>query len=214
MSKCKKLFIFDLDGTLADAYQAIEKSLNFTRKKLGCSKVRYVEVKRKVGHGDRHFIATFFPNKDVDIALAIYRKHHKQSLKVYSKALPYAKKILDILQRNNKIVAIASNRPRYFTDIIIKALGFKKYLNYIICADEINSLKPKPKILNLIIKKAKVAKTEAVYIGDMAIDMETAHRAKIDAIFVKGGSSSIAEVTKYKNKKVIFSLREITKLYN
>jgi len=35
----KKIFIFDLDGTLVDAYRAIEDSLNYTRKKLGYPKV-------------------------------------------------------------------------------------------------------------------------------------------------------------------------------
>jgi phosphoglycolate phosphatase-like HAD superfamily hydrolase len=47
----------------------------------------------------------------------------------------------------------------------------------------------------------------------MDIDLETAKRASIDAVYVKGGSSTLKEIKKYKNKKIISDLREIIKLY-
>jgi phosphoglycolate phosphatase-like HAD superfamily hydrolase len=43
----------------------------------------------------------------------------------------------------------------------------------------------------------------------MDIDLETARRAKIDAVFVKGGSSKLSDVKKYKEKIVINSLKEL-----
>ena len=79
----KKLFVFDLDGTLADVYRAIEKSLNFTRKKFGYPKVDFKEIKRKVGRGDKLFIESFFSKKDAPKALGIYRKHHLKSVLKY-----------------------------------------------------------------------------------------------------------------------------------
>jgi len=207
--RTKKLFIFDLDGTLVDAYTAIWKSLNFTLKKLGYSPVGFREAKENVGTGDRFFIKTFFKAKDAEEALRIYRKHHEKSLKVYAKYKPYAKKALRFLKNHERKVAIASNRPRYFTNIILKALDMDKYFDYILCADQIASLKPKPKILNLIMEKFGVIKNDAVFIGDMDIDLETAKRARLDAIFVEGGSSSLEDVKRYRGKKVISSLRGV-----
>ncbi|MBI4845108.1 MAG: HAD-IA family hydrolase [Candidatus Omnitrophica bacterium] len=207
----KELFIFDLDGTLVDAYKAIEQSLNFTRKKLGYSKVSYAAVKKNIGNGDRNFIAVFFPPQDVENALALYRRHHKGALKKYSYLKPYAKVLLLRLKQGKKITAIASNRPAAYTKVIIKAVGIDKYLDYVLCADQINSLKPKPKILYEILKKFKIKKHQAVYVGDMDVDMQTAERAKIEALFIAGGSSSIKDVKKYKNKKVIYSLKDVLK---
>jgi len=207
--KMKKLFIFDLDGTLVDAYTAIERSMNFTLRKLGLPSVAYKEVKRRVGRGDKLFMRSFFPAKDMEKALKIYRPHHAKALLRYTKLRPYAKKLLYTLKREKKFLAIASNRPFYFTNIILKKLGIKKYFNIVLCADQINSLKPNPKILYAIIKKLSVSKKEAVYTGDMDIDMETAKRGNIDAIFITGGSSALNSVKKYKNKKVISSLKEI-----
>jgi len=205
----KKLFIFDLDGTLADAYGAIEKSINFTLKRLGLMPVAYREVKRRVGKGDRLFMRSFFPAKDMEKALKLYRPHHAKALLKYTRLRPYAKKLLYTLKREKKLLAIASNRPYYYTNIILKTLGIRKYFDVVLCADQINSLKPDPKILHIIIKKMGVSKEEAVYTGDMDIDMETARRAKVDAIFITGGSSTLSAVKKYKNKKVVYSLAGI-----
>lgn len=205
----KRLFIFDLDGTLADAYGAIEKSINFTLKRLGLMSVAYKEVKRRVGRGDRLFMKSFFPVKDMEKALKIYRLHHAKALLKYTRLRPYAKKLLYTLKGEKKLLAIASNRPYYYTNIILKKLGIRKYFDIVLCADQINSLKPDPKILYTIIKKLGVSREETVYTGDMDIDMKTASRAKIDAIFITGGSSTINAVKKYKNKKVVYSLAKI-----
>lgn len=205
----KKLFIFDLDGTLADAYAAIWKSLNFTLKKLGYPPVSFRTAKKNVGTGDKFFMAAFFPDEDVEKALKIYRRHHEKSLKAHTRPEPYAKSTLRLLRKRGKKIAIASNRPRYFTDIIIKKLGFKKYIDYVLCGDEIKSLKPHPRILNAIMDEFNVKRGETVFVGDMNIDMETAKRAKVDAIFIKGGSSPLKDIKRYRNKKVVSSLKEI-----
>lgn len=211
MLNSKKLFIFDLDGTLADAYTAIEKSLNFTLKKIGLAPVTYEKVKKTVGMGDRIFMESFFPEKDIEKALKIYRAHHRKALLRYVKLKPFAKKLLYVLKRRNRFLAIASNRPDYFTNIILKKLGIKKYFDIVLCADRINSLKPDPKILNIIVRKSGFQKQEAVYVGDMVIDAETAKRAGVDFIFITGGSSKIQEISKYDIKGIVYSLNGILK---
>lgn len=207
----KKLFIFDLDGTLADAYKAIDKSLNFTRFKLGYELVDSDTVKKNIGNGDKNFVAAFFPKHQVPKALAIYRMHHKKSLKQYAKLKPCARMLLNNLKRKKKLIALATNRPAYYTNIVLTSLNIKKYFDHIVCADEVRSLKPHPKILNLILKKLKITKHEAVYSGDMDVDMETAKRAGVDAVFITGGSSSLGDVKSYENKKTVFVLRDFFK---
>ncbi len=210
----KKVFIFDLDGTLVDAYQAIVDSLNFTRQKLGYSKVSFAKIKRSVGGGDKLFSRIFFEPVDVEKALEIYRRQHKKDVLETAKLLPDTKRVLISLKKKGRLLAIASNRPKPYTDIIVRKLKIKPYFDIIRCADEIKALKPKPKILNTILRDFKVKKQEAVYIGDMDIDLETAQRAKVDAVFIKNGSSSLAEVKKYRQKKIISRLSQLLTLYD
>jgi HAD superfamily hydrolase (TIGR01509 family) len=209
----KKIFIFDLDGTLVDAYKAIHESLNFTLRVLGHAPVSYTVAKRNVGKGDKRFMRTFFPRKEFTKALRIYRKHHKRALARFTSLKPGAKEMLYLLKKRNKIIAIASNRPQYFTNIILKALKIKKYFDIVVCADTVGGIKPNPKILYAILKRFKLTPQEAVYIGDMGIDLETAKRAGIDAVFVKGGSSTLAQVKRYTKKKVVASLDKIAAMF-
>lgn len=88
----------------------------------------------------------------------------------------------------------------------------KKYFDCILCGDEINSLKPKPKILYDVIKKLGVVKKDALYVGDMDVDLETAKRAKMEVVFITGGSCSLKDVKQYKEKIVVNSLKELYEL--
>ncbi|MDD4953853.1 MAG: HAD hydrolase-like protein, partial [Candidatus Omnitrophica bacterium] len=47
-----KLIIFDLDGTLVDAYLAISKSFNYATRKFGYPARGPLVIRRAVGWGD------------------------------------------------------------------------------------------------------------------------------------------------------------------
>ena len=46
-----KLVIFDLDGTLVNAYPAVSQSVNYTLNSLGFAPRSHAEIKRSVGGG-------------------------------------------------------------------------------------------------------------------------------------------------------------------
>lgn len=209
----KRIFIFDLDGTLVDAYRAIRASLNFTLEKFDYKKVSLDIVKKSVGKGDRSFIKKFFKEIDLDKAIKIYGLHHKKSLMTLSKCLPYTKSLLKQLKIRKKAVVVVTNRPDKFSRIILKNLDINKYIDYVFCADITKKRKPDPGMLEMAIKKFNFKRKDAVYVGDMAIDLEAAKRAKIDSIFIKGGSGTLREAKRFKNTKIISSLKEVLSIY-
>ena len=208
------LLIFDLDGTIIDAYGAIAESFNFTMRKLGQSAQRATCIKRVVGHGDRNLLAPFVPKNVVNKALSVYRKHHQYSLLRKSKLLPYAKAILRSLDKEGVKLAIATNRPTKFSLILLKHLGIASYFDYVLCADKLTFRKPHPLILNTIIRKLKLNKQDTLYVGDMALDAETGRRAGIKTIIVLGGSSSIKEIKKENPFKIVKNLSYLRGVIN
>ena len=63
--------------------------------------------------------------------------------------------------------------------------------------------KPNPYQVNLILKKLKTKKKDAVYIGDMISDVKTAKNAKLDFIYAKYGYGNIKKnYIKYKINKL------------
>lgn len=204
-----KLIIFDIDGTIVDAYTAIERSINFVLKKLGCPKTSMYVVRRAVGHGDRNFIETFVDKKDAKPALEMYRPHHEKALLRYSKVIPGARKLLHQLKRKGYKLAIASNRPPKFSKILLRHLDLLKYFDAVACAKDKSEIKPKPFLIPKILKQLKVKRDEALYVGDMAIDVQAGRNAGVKAVAVLGGSSSAAELRKAKPCSVI---RDLSKL--
>lgn len=204
-----KLIIFDLDGTLIDAYKAIERSFNYTMKILGYPKQNSLIIRRAVGWGDKNLLKPFIKKSDLKKALSIYRKSHKKTLLTDSFILPNVDRFLNYLKKNRYLLAIASNRPTYFTQLVLKKLRLNKYFNYVLCADKLKTIKPNPEILLKIIKKFSLEKKDVLYAGDMTVDIKAAKNANIDVVAIKGGSSSLAEIKKEKPLKIFKNILQI-----
>ncbi|MEW5758769.1 MAG: HAD family hydrolase [Candidatus Omnitrophota bacterium] len=207
-----KLIIFDLDGTLVDAYTAIEKSFNFALSSLGYSKESFDVIKRAVGWGDKNLLAPFIDKNDLNKALLIYRRHHQKSLLKYSKVFSGAKSLLQYLKNKKIKLAIATNRPTKFTKILLKYLNLDKYFDMVLCGDKLRKMKPHPEILQKIMHKLKADKDSTLFVGDMTVDIETAKAAKIDSVAVLTGSSTKKELSALKPNKIIKHVSELKKL--
>ena len=200
-----KLVIFDLDGTLVNAYPAVSQSVNYTLNSLGFAPRSYVQIKRSVGGGDRKLMVHFVGEKLADRAIAIYRPHHTKALGLKGgvKLLPGALGVLKFLKGKGYKLAVASNRPTKFTRIILKQLGVVPFFNVVLCADKAQRPKPYPEILWAIAKRLKLENEEVLYVGDMTIDVSCAHRAGIRMVAVATGSSSKKELKDLKPWRII-----------
>jgi len=207
-----KLVIFDLDGTLIDAYAAISSSYNYVMRKLGLAPKSPAVIRRLVGWGDKNLLRPHVPEHSLDKALRFYRNHHKLSLIRRSHLYPHARMLLRRLKTRGFKLAVASNRPSRFSLILLKHLRIIGLFDYILCADKLKRGKPDPEILNKIVKRFALKKSQVLYIGDMVIDAQAGRRAKVKTIIVTGGSSNIAEIKKEHPFKIISGLDKLAKI--
>jgi phosphoglycolate phosphatase len=207
-----KLIIFDLDGTLVNAYAAIIKSFNYTMKRLNYPCQDALTIRRAVGWGDKNLLKPFLKPKDLKEALPVYRRHHKASLVKYSCLFPKAKMVLSYLKKKKYKLAVASNRPTKFSMIILRHLDIEKYFDFILCADRLKNIKPHPEILNKIMQRFSQKPADTVYVGDMSIDAQAGRRAKIKTIIVTGGSSSEEEIKKETPYRIIEEISRLLRI--
>ncbi len=207
-----KLIIFDLDGTLVDAYAAISSSFNYVLARLGLKPQRADVIRRSVGWGDLNLLKPYVPEGDLEPALRLYRKHHKHSLLKQARLYPHAGLLLRQLKAAGYKLAVASNRPTEFSLILLRHLRLMDLFDYVLCADKLKHGKPNPEILNKIIKRFGFKKSQVLYVGDMAIDAQAGRRAKVKTIIVTGGSSSNLEIKKEKPFKVISRIDKLPAL--
>jgi len=209
MSKMIQLVIFDLDGTLVDAYKAVAESMNYMLKQLGLPSAGDEEIKRSVGWGMRHLVVRFAGEQNAQKAMSIYRQHHARALKAGTAFLPGAKELLYALKKKGYKLAIASNRPARFTHIILKHLKVSDLFDYVLCGDEIPDPKPAPQMIQQILAKFSLGPAQALYVGDMTIDVETAHAAGVKIVTVITGSSDREEIERLKPLKIMEHISEV-----
>ncbi len=205
------LVIFDLDGTLVNAYPAVSQSINFTLKRLGLPLRSNEEIKRSVGWGDRHLLTGFVGQSLAAQALRIYRRHHTQALRKTGGVtfLPGAKALIEYLKKKGFRLAIASNRPTKFTLIILNGLKARGCFDKVLCADRVPRPKPAPDLVNTILRQLKVPRDQALYVGDMTIDVHTGRRARVRTIAVATGSSTVKELKALKPLRVINKITQL-----
>ena len=207
-----KLIIFDLDGTLIDAYAAICSSFNYVMRKLGLKPKSSRLIRRLVGWGDANLLKPYVLEHDLERSLRLYRNHHKLSLLRQSRLYPHVRMLLRQLKARGCKLAVASNRPSKFSFILLKHLCIINFFDYVLCADKLKYGKPNPEILNKIIKRFALKKSQVLYVGDMVIDAQAGRRAKVKPIIVTSGSSGIAEIKKEHPFKIISGVRQLARM--
>lgn len=207
-----KLVIFDLDGTIVNAYPAITASFNYTMRSLGCSRQSAHIIRRAVGKGDKGLLKPFVPEKCLNRAVRVYRAHHQGALLRASRLFPRAKELLVYLKRKGYKLAVASNRPTRFSLILLRHLQIEGYFDYILCADKLKQGKPAPEIIRKILRHFSLGRKQALLAGDMVIDAQAGRRAGVKTIMLTTGSSTRQELKKEKPERIINRLGELFKI--
>jgi 2-phosphoglycolate phosphatase len=207
-----RLIIFDLDGTLVDAYPAIIQSFNYALQKKGYPPQDKQLIRQSVGWGDANLLKPFLKKADLKATVAIYRRHHRRALLKLSRLFPGAGQLLRQLKNKGYQLAVASNRPTRFSLILIRHLKIERYFSYLLCADRLKHGKPHPEILKRIMTKFAVSPKQTLYVGDMHIDAQAGRRAKIKTVIVTTGSSTRAQVLKQKPWRIIRRIKDLLPL--
>lgn len=182
------LMFFDLDGTLTDsippAIAAIRKMLG----KLGYPDKSAAEINRYVGYGEDPLITgsigTAEPDK-VAAARRLYEKYYQEEGLIEVPLYPHVKETLEYFKNKTKV--IISNKKSSFIEILLQNHQISSYFNEVLGGDNTPCLKPDPCSILELLKKYRISKARALFIGDMTVDVETGQNANIHTCGVTYG---------------------------
>ncbi|MCM8777973.1 MAG: HAD family hydrolase, partial [Candidatus Omnitrophica bacterium] len=130
----RKIAIFDLDGTLIDAYKAIRDTINYCLKRLGYPSVSLETAKRVVGRGDKDLAGRIVKEKDIASFISLYRDNHIRFLDGNVKLMEGAEELLIYLKKKNFYIAVATNRASFSVIPVLERLNIKDYFDIIYTA--------------------------------------------------------------------------------
>lgn len=182
--------LFDFDGTLADSFPAITASTNHVRQTYGLPPLPESVVREHVGYGLPHLMSQLVPGADVAEAVARYREHHTGVVIPGTQLVAGVARTIPELHRRGLRMAVCSNKSVSFTRTLVAALGLGEYFAAVLGPEDVGGRpKPDPAMLLEGLTRLGVSAAEAVYVGDMAIDVHTGHAAGVRVWVVPGGAA-------------------------
>ena len=211
----KKLVIFDLDGTLLNTIADLGNACNYALRMMGFSEHALSTYNYMVGNGVRKLVERAEPDADpetIEKLLGIFREYYDEHCT--DETVPYhcIPELLKELTERGVAIGVASNKyetavkkivKHYFPDIPFVALLGQ--------TDE-RPTKPDPSIVFALLNKFPTPKREILYVGDSAVDMETARRACVDSVGVTWGFRPVSELRNAYADHIVNKPSEILRL--
>ena len=184
-------FLFDLDGTLIDSSKDIAVSANYALKTLGFDELEESHIIKHVGYGGENLIRNILPVKDEELvkkAVEIFREYYFSNPAVYTKPFENIPQILETLKKQNKKLAVITNKYKDISVEILKKLNLFELFDEVIGGDTFENKKPHPQPIIETLKLLKSKK--AIIIGDSEADINAGKSAGINTALVLYGFGS------------------------
>jgi len=209
--------IFDLDGTLLDTLEDIADAMNSVLEAHGYLSHETDAYRHFVGDGVNTLVKRVLPEgtRD-DETVAGLVKAYREAYGIYwkLKTQPYegVPEMLDMLTARQLKLAVLSNKPDDFTKMCVRELlsqwTFHIVLGY---RDEIPA-KPDSAGALEIAEQLEIPPGDFLFLGDTAVDMETAVAAGMYPVGALWGFRSQTELMCGGAKKVIERPQEVLSL--
>jgi phosphoglycolate phosphatase len=205
-----KAVLFDFDGTLADSYAAITASVNHVRSHHGLPPMQESDVRGLVGLGIYVLMERIVPGGDVKADTELYRAHHPTVMAQLTRLMPGAADSIRFLRSRGTRLAVCSNKPVRFTRTLLVALGIVSEFDAVLGPEDVGErAKPEPDMLLAALDRLGVAKADALYVGDMLVDIQTARAAGVMVWVVPTGSQSREELVAVRPDRVLNGLSDL-----
>ncbi len=209
--------IFDMDGTLADSFAAISESLNYALTTFGFSPKELEWVKYHVGHGAaqlvRDALGACAPEETVREVGRVFGERYRATYLQATPPFPGAAEVLSFVwEKTGGKVGVASNKNATLSQEWLVHWGLRRWVRVVIGPDTIGTRKPDGAFLQACLHALQVAPEDALYVGDMEVDVEAGRAAEVPVVGLAGPSRSASELWAAGAFFVIEDLRQLPDL--
>lgn len=196
----KQLAIFDLDGTLLNTIDDLGHACNHALAAGGYPTHPIESYPTMVGNGVRRLIERALPaehrtDTTVDSILSDFRSYYDEHLCDFTRPYHGIESLLRQLHERGVELAVASNKYECAVGRLIS--HFFPDMPFAAVCGNIDGIpaKPDPSIVFRILTERPTPKDDVIYVGDSAVDMETARRAGVESVGVTWGFRPVRELT-------------------
>lgn len=212
MSSSFKLLVFDWDGTLMDSEARIIACVKGAAIDLELGVPDDESIRNIIGLGLTEAVTALFPGADDSLVSRVverYRHYFLHVDKTPSELFPGAMDILNQLQEQEYMMAVATGKGRQGLDKVLDETGLGPLFLVTRCADETLS-KPHPEMLLQIMDELGVEGSETLMIGDTEYDMQMARNAGAHRLAVSYGVHEVDRLMQHSPLGCLDDISELT----
>ncbi|MBR1838620.1 MAG: HAD-IA family hydrolase [Bacteroidaceae bacterium] len=208
--------IFDLDGTLLDTLQDLHTAVNYALAAHHFPQRSLAEVRSFLGNGVGYLVQKCLPE---DTSAEVYEQvletfrpyyfaHSMDQTKPYDGVLD----AIAALKAKGKRMGIVSNKPDEAVQDLHKLYFAPAGVDVAVGESPSVRRKPDPAGVFAAIARLGAEPSEAVYVGDSEVDLETARRAGLPCIAVAWGFRDVDFLSQAGAGTIISHPRELLQL--
>lgn len=194
-----KAVLCDLDGTLVDTAPEIADAVNDTLLELKLPTLSQSRITSWVGRGAQdllisvlsHVLAVARSDAETwphfDAAMRVFRRHYEHRTGTRCVVFDGVRTSVEAFRRAGVALAIVTNKDTVFARKSLEANGILDCFEVMVCGDSHASRKPDPTGTLAVLDQLKCDRDEAIFVGDSAVDVETARRAGLRVLAFSRG---------------------------
>jgi phosphoglycolate phosphatase len=174
--------LLDLDGTLADTRLDLVGSTNHVRRNFGLSPLAAREVTGLVGHGARVLVerALGVERKELhDEGVRRFLEHYTEHCLDHTRPYAGMAEMIDSAAPLGVRFAVITNKPEALSRRILAGLDLLQDLVDVVGGDTFPERKPHPRGVEHLLTRCGAERSQALLVGDSAVDVATGRAARI-----------------------------------
>lgn len=187
-----KAVLFDLDGTLIDTAADFIRIIQDMCRDKQCEVVAADLIRTQVSEGARAMVKLVYPELDVEDP--VFLAHRQRFLDIYGNDIAVETDLfegmyplLEALESQNIPWGIVTNKPRWLSEALLKALNLTDRCAVLVCPEDVSKTKPDPEPMYLAAKHIQIQPEDCIYVGDHPRDIDAGRHAQMYTILAAYG---------------------------
>jgi phosphoglycolate phosphatase len=204
--------LFDLDGTLVDSLADIASAMNHALMQHGLPAHPESDYRHFVGEGVSVLVRRAVPAGREELHEAVtaaYRARYAECMLDNTRPFPGMEELLRVLAGEGVRLAVLSNKPDPATRRLVAALLPQVPWGAVYGERPIVPRKPDPTAALGVAAELGVAPAECAFVGDTAVDMDTARHAGMYGVGVTWGFRGEAELLAHGARALAHNAEEL-----
>ena len=183
------LIVYDLDGTLVDSADMVQKILNDIRLELGKPILNKSAFMPWISLGGEDLIrnALGIPEVDVNKYLQEFRLRYFSLPTPQESIYEGVLDCLDYLKQEDYYLAICTNKPRKLAEKVLNETGLSCFFKYLNAGGDLPTKKPHEQNIIQCLDHFGIENSQAVMVGDSSVDQEMAKNASVAFVHYQHG---------------------------